>query len=151
MLQAGNKAPDFTVSDQDGNVISLHKYKGKKVALYFYPQDNTPTCTIQSCNLRDNIGSLKRKGIVVLGVSPDSVKKHKNFEHKFSLPFPLLADVDHKIIEAYGVWGEKKTFGREYMGVLRTTFLINKEGMIDHVIDKVTSADHAKQILDLWK
>ena len=151
MLQAGTKAPDFTVSDQDGNIISLHKYKGKKVALYFYPQDNTPTCTIQSCNLRDNIGSLKRKGIVVLGVSADSVKKHKNFEQKFSLPFPLLADVDHKIIDAYGVWGEKKTFGREYMGILRTTFLISKEGTIDHVIDKVASADHAKQILDLWK
>src|SRR6476661_2550790 len=123
-LKKGSKAPDFTVSDQDGNNVSLSDYKGKKVALFFYPKDNTPTCTEEACNLRDNISLLKKKGIAVLGISIDSVKKHKNFEKKFSLPFPLLADVDKKIVESYGVWAEKKLFGVTYMGILRTTFLI---------------------------
>ena len=150
-LKKGNKAPDFTVNDQDGNPVSLKDFKGKKVVLFFYPKDNTPTCTEQACNLRDNIAKLKRKGIVVLGVSVDSEKKHKNFEMKYSLPFPLLADVDHKLVNAYGVWGEKTLFGRKYMGIHRVSFLINEQGKIDHIIDKVKASDHAQQILDLWK
>lgn len=150
-LRKGSKAPDFSSTDQDGNTISLKEFKGKKVALYFYPQDNTPTCTDQACNLRDNIGKLKKHGIQVLGVSPDTERKHKNFEKKFSLPFPLLADTDHEIINAYGVWGEKTLFGRSYMGVHRVTFLINEEGKIAHIISKVKASDHAGQILELWK
>ncbi len=149
-LKKGSKAPAFTVKDQDGNEVSLKDFSGKKVALYFYPKDNTPTCTEQACNLRDNFSALKKKGIVVLGVSADTEKKHKNFETKFSLPFPLLADVDHKIIEAYGVWGEKTLFGRKYMGILRTTFLINEQGKIDHIIDDVKAKDHSAQILSAW-
>jgi len=149
-LKKGSKAPAFTVSDQDGNMVSLSDFKGKKVALFFYPKDNTPTCTQEACNLRDNISLLKKKGIVVLGISIDSVKKHKNFEKKFSLPFPLLADEDQKIVNAYGVWDWKTTFGITYMGTLRTTFLINEEGKIDHIIDKVESKNHAGQIVAAW-
>jgi peroxiredoxin Q/BCP len=150
MLQAGTPAPDFTVKDQDGNTVSLRDFKGKKVALYFYPKDNTPTCTEQACNLRDNISALKAKGITVLGVSVDSERKHQNFIKKFSLPFPLLADTDHKLVEAYGVWGEKTLFGRQYMGIHRVTFLIDKKGIIAHVIDKVASKNHTEQILKAW-
>lgn len=149
-LKEGSMAPDFSVKDQDGGVVSLKDFKGKKVALYFYPKDNTPTCTEQACNLRDNMALLQQKGIVVLGVSADSEKKHKNFEQKFSLPFPLLADTEHQLLEAYGVWGEKTMFGKKYMGIHRVTFLINEEGRIDHIIDKVTAADHARQIVDTW-
>ena len=149
-LKVGSKAPDFTVNDQDGNPVSLKDYKGQKVVLYFYPKDNTPTCTEQACNLRDNTALLARKGIQVIGVSADTERKHKNFERKFSLPFPLLADVDHKIIDAYGVWGEKMLFGRKYMGIYRFTFLINENGRIDHIIQKPEVQNHARQILDLW-
>lgn len=149
-LKKGSKAPDFTVNDQDGISHSLADYRGSKVALFFYPKDNTPTCTEQACNLRDNIGLLKKKGIQVLGVSVDSERKHKNFEKKYSLPFPLLADVDHKLVNAYGVWGEKTLFGRKYMGIHRVTFLIDESGKIDGIIDKVTAGDHAGQILKLW-
>ncbi len=147
-LRKGTKAPDFSLPDQNGDVLSLNDYKGKKLAIFFYPQDNTPTCTEQACNLRDNIFILKKKGVNVLGVSMDSVKKHKNFETKFSLPFSLLADVDGKMIKAYKVWGEKTTFGRTYMGILRTTYLINEEGKIAHVISKVKAKDHAQQIVE---
>jgi len=150
-LKKGSKAPDFMLNDQDGNPVSLKDFKGKKVALYFYPKDNTPTCTEQACNLRDNISLLKKKGIVVLGVSADSERKHKNFEKKFSLPFTLLADTEQKLINSYGVWGEKMLFGRKYMGILRTTFLINEQGKIDHIIEDVTARDHAQQIIDVWK
>jgi len=149
-LKKGSKAPDFTVNDQDGNPVSLKDFRGKKVALYFYPQDNTPTCTEQACNLRDNMSLLKKKGVTVLGVSNDSERKHKNFEKKYSLPFTLLADTDQKLVKAYGVWGEKTLFGRTYMGIHRVTFLINEEGKIDHIIDKVTARDHAQQIIDAW-
>jgi peroxiredoxin Q/BCP len=151
MLRPGSPAPDFSVQDQNGNTVSLRDFKGKKVALFFYPKDNTPTCTEQACNLRDNIAKLRKKGINVLGVSMDNVRKHKNFENKFSLPFPLLADVDKQLIEAYGVWGEKTLFGRKYMGIHRTTFLIGKDGRIEHVIDKVEAKDHAGQILKVWE
>lgn len=150
-LRKGTKAPDFSLPDQDGNIVSLNDFKGKKLAVYFYPKDNTPTCTEQACNLRDNIPKLKKAGIYVIGVSMDSEKRHKNFERKYSLPFPLLADVDGKMVKAYKVWGQKMLFGREYMGILRTTYLVNEEGKIAHVIDKVTAKDHARQILDLWK
>ncbi|HRO41945.1 MAG TPA: thioredoxin-dependent thiol peroxidase [Flavipsychrobacter sp.] len=149
-LKRGMKAPDFSVNDQDGNMVSLKDFKGKKLALYFYPKDNTPTCTEQACNLRDNISLLKKKGIVVLGVSVDCERKHKNFEKKFSLPFPLLADTEHQLVNAYGVWGEKMLFGRKYMGIHRVTFLINEQGKVDHVIDKVNAQDHAGQIIETW-
>lgn len=150
ILKKGRKAPPFNVSDQNGNIVSLRDYTGKKLVIFFYPKDNTPTCTQEACNLRDNISLLKKKGISVIGVSIDSVKKHKNFEKKFSLPFPLLADVNKEMVEAYGVWGQKKLFGVEYMGILRTTFLINEDGKIAHIIEKVESKNHAQQILDTW-
>ena len=149
-LKPGSPAPDFTVKDQNGKDVSLHDFKGKKVVIYFYPKDDTPTCTTQACNLRDNIAGLKRKGIVVLGVSMDTEKKHKRFEQKFNLPFPLLADTDRKIIDAYQIWGEKMLFGRTYMGIRRHTFLINEKGIIDHIIDKVEAKNHTAQILELW-
>lgn len=149
-LQAGVKAPDFTVNNQNNEPVSLHDFKGQKVALFFYPKDNTPGCTEQACNMRDNIAALKAKGIVVLGVSVDSERKHKNFEKKFSLPFPLLADTEHKMVDAYQVWGEKKFWGKTYMGIYRTTFLIDEKGKIAHVIEDVDTADHASQILATW-
>lgn len=149
-LKQGDKAPAFTAQDQNGATHKLSDYKGKKVALYFYPKDNTATCTKEACNLRDNFEALKAKNIVVLGVSPDGAKSHKKFETKFTLPFTLLADEDKKIITAYGLWAMKKLYGRDYMGVLRTTFLINEKGKIDHIIEKVNSAEHSRQILELW-
>ncbi|CAD5252724.1 MULTISPECIES: thioredoxin-dependent thiol peroxidase [unclassified Imperialibacter] len=146
-LKAGDKAPDFEVSDQNGKTVKLSDFQGKKVVLYFYPQDNTPTCTVEACNLRDNFSALKAKGYEVLGVSPDSAKKHTNFIKKFSLPFTLLADTDNKIIESYGLWAEKQMFGKKYMGVLRTTFIIDEKGIIERIIDDVKSKEHAEQIL----
>src|SRR5215510_10649779 len=129
-LQEGNKAPSFKGKDQNGNQVSLADYKGKKVVLFFYPEDDTPTCTIQACNLRDNYSLLKQNGFEVLGVSPDDEKSHKKFEKKFSLPFTLIADPKHKILEKYGVWDQKQMFGHQYMGVLRTTFVIDEKGTI---------------------
>ena len=149
-LKPGSPAPDFTVKDQNGKEVSLSQFKGKKVVIYFYPKDDTPTCTTQACNLRDNIAGLKRKGIVVLGVSMDTEKKHKKFEQKYNLPFQLLADTDRKITDAYEIWGEKMLFGRKYMGIRRHTFLINENGIIDHIIDKVEAKNHTAQILELW-
>lgn len=149
-LQPGDKAPAFTATDQDGKKISLKNFKGNKVVLYFYPTDDTPTCTTEACNLRDNFADLKQKGIIVLGVSPDDQKSHKKFETKYSLPFPLLSDPDLKMHKAYDVWAQKTLFGHTYMGTLRTTFLINEKGNIDHIIEKVRSKDHSKQILAVW-
>ncbi|GGM99781.1 peroxiredoxin [Dyadobacter beijingensis] len=146
-LQVGDPAPAFSAKDQDGKEVKLSDFKGEKVVLYFYPKDSTPTCTNQACNLRDNHELLLKKGYKVLGVSPDSEKSHQRFIKKYSLPFPLLADTEHKMIEAYGVWGEKTTFGRTYMGVLRTTFVINKKGIIEEIISKVESSKHTDQIL----
>jgi peroxiredoxin Q/BCP len=148
-LKEGDKAPAFTAKDQDGNTVSLSDYKGKNVILYFYPQDDTPTCTKEACNYRDNYQSLLSKGFAVIGVSFDTEKSHKKFIKKYSLPFPLIADTDKKIIEAYGVWGEKTTFGRTYMGTFRTTFVIDKKGVITHVIRKVESGKASQQVLDL--
>jgi thioredoxin-dependent peroxiredoxin len=149
-LQAGDKAPEITAQDQDGKTFTLGALRGKKVALYFYPKDDTPTCTTQACNLRDNIALLKRKKITVVGVSTDPEKKHQKFRTKHALPFTLLADTDQRIVTDYGVWGEKKLYGRAYMGTHRTTFLINEDGNIAHIIDKVVSADHAAQIIATW-
>lgn len=150
LLKQGDKAPAFTANDQDGKVHSLKDYKGKKVVLYFYPKDDTETCTKEACNLRDNFAALKKKGIVVLGVSADNEKSHKKFEKKYSLPFTLLVDTEKKIINSYEVWAEKKFMGRTYMGILRTTFLINESGKIDHIIEKVESKNHTAQIVEIW-
>jgi peroxiredoxin Q/BCP len=151
LIETNSTAPDFTANDQNGNPVSLSSYKGKKVALFFYPKDNTPGCTAEACNMRDNFALLKKKGIVVIGVSTDNEKSHKKFEQKYQLPFTLIADTDQKIVNDYGVWGLKKFMGREFMGTHRVTFLINEKGIIEHIIDKVNSKDHTAQILDLWK
>lgn len=149
-LTEGKKAPAFTGKDQNGNPVSLSDYKGKKIVLYFYPEDDTPTCTVQACNLRDNFGLLKKNGFVVLGVSPDAEKKHKKFEAKYDLPFTLIADADHKIIDKYGVWGEKQLYGRTYMGLHRTTFLIDDKGIILKIFLKPKSKQHTEEILNAW-
>src|SRR6478752_2321170 len=132
-LAAGMKAPAFKSKDQNGNTVSLADYKGKRLVLYFYPEDDTPTCTIQACNLRDNYSLLKKNGFKVIGVSPDAEDKHRKFREKYDLPFTLLADPQHKIIEKYGVWGEKNLYGRKYMGIHRTTFVINEKGIIKKI------------------
>jgi len=146
-LKEGMKAPAFKGKDQDGNTISLADYKGKKLVLYFYPADLTPTCTVQACNLRDNFGLLKHNGFEVVGISPDDEKQHKKFETKHELPFPLIADVNHAIIDKYGVWGEKQLYGRKYMGLHRTTFVIDEKGVIRKVFLKPKSKQHAEEIL----
>lgn len=151
MLKEGDKTPAFKGVDQNGKVLSLKDFKGKKLVLYFYPQDMTETCTIQACNIRDNFGLLKKNGITIIGISPDPVALHKKFESKFQLPFPLIADTDHSIIDAFGVWGEKQLFGRKYMGLLRTTFLIDEKGIIRKVINKPKSKQHVEEILEAWK
>jgi peroxiredoxin Q/BCP len=146
-LKEGDKAPAFIAKDQNGNKVSLSELKGKKVVLYFYPEDDTPTCTIQACNLRDNYALLKKNGFEVLGVSPNDEKSHKKFETKFSLPFTLLADPDHVIINKYGVWGEKQMFGNKYMGVHRTTFVINEKGIISKIFLRPKNKQHAEEIV----
>ena len=151
ILAEGIKAPSFTGKDQDGKKISLADFKGKKVVLYFYPQDNTPTCTLQACNLRDNFSALQKEGIVVIGVSPDEEAKHKKFETKFELPFTLLADPELDIIKKYGVWGGKSMYGKSYMGLLRTTFLIDENGIIKKIFSKPKSKEHSEEILKAWK
>ena len=150
-LTEGDKAPAFKSKDQNGKAISLSDFKGKKLALYFYPEDDTPTCTIEACNLRDNYSLLKKNGIVVLGVSPDDEKKHKKFEQKFDLPFTLVVDIDKKIIDKYGVWGEKNLYGRKYMGLHRTTFLIDEKGVIKKIFKKPRSKMHSEEILKAWE
>jgi thioredoxin-dependent peroxiredoxin len=150
ILQAGDRAPDFEGIDQDGNRISLADFARSKLVLFFYPQDDTPTCTIQACNLRDNYTLLKNAGIAVLGISPDSVTRHKKFEEKYNLPFSLVADPDHQIIDRYGVWGEKQLYGRKYMGLHRTTFLVNGEGTILKVFLRPKNKQHAAEILEFF-
>jgi peroxiredoxin Q/BCP len=150
MLAEGKKAPSFKGKDQNGKTISLADFKGQQVVLYFYPQDDTPTCTVQACNLRDNFGLLRNKGFAIIGVSPDEVAKHKKFETKHELPFTLIADPELAIIEKYGVWGEKSMYGKKYMGLLRTTFLIDKNGVIKKIFNKPKSKEHAKEILEAW-
>jgi thioredoxin-dependent peroxiredoxin len=146
-LKRGDKAPDFEVEDQDGKIIRLSDMKGKKVVLYFYPKDDTPTCTTESCNLRDNYAKLMRKGYEVIGVSNDTVRSHKKFQKKYKLPFRLAADVDRKIVTAYDVWGEKMLFGRIYDGIHRITYIISERGIIEDVITDVDSDAHTEQIL----
>ena len=149
-LIEGSKAPAFKGKDQNGKPVSLADYKGKKVVLYFYPEDDTPTCTVQACNLRDNFGLLKKNGSIVLGVSPDEEKKHKKFEAKYNLPFTLIADANHTIIDKYGIWGEKQIYGRTYMGLHRTTFLIDEKGVIRKIFLKPKSKQHTEEILKAW-
>ncbi|GAA4104042.1 thioredoxin-dependent thiol peroxidase [Mucilaginibacter panaciglaebae] len=146
---AGSKAPDFTANDQNRNTVSLSDFRGKTVILYFYPKDDTPGCTAEACDFRDNYQSLISKGFEVIGVSTDDEKSHKKFVTKHNLPFPLIADIDHSIVEAYGVWGEKNMYGKKYMGTLRTTFIIDADGVITHVIDKVDTKASSQQVLDL--
>ena len=146
-LKAGDKAPTFTGKDQNGNKISLADYKGKKIVLYFYPEDDTPACTTQACNIRDNYSLLKKKGITILGISPDDIEKHQKFIDKYNLPFPLLADPEMKIIHKYGVWGEKNLYGRKYMGIHRNTFVINEDGTIVKVFLKPRNKAHVEEIL----
>ena len=148
-LKEGDKAPDFTAKDQNGNTVSLADYKGKNIILYFYPKDDTPGCTAEACSFRDNYQSLIGQGFAVIGVSTDDEKSHKKFETKYSLPFPLIADTDKKIVEDYGVWVEKNMYGKKYMGTARTTFLINKDGIINSVIEKVNTTNSSQQVLDL--
>ncbi len=145
------KAPAFKGIDQDGKTISLSNFKGKKVVLYFYPEDMTPTCTIQACNLRDNFSLLKKNGITIIGISPDDPKKHKKFQEKFELPFTLIADPGHSIIDKYGVWGEKQLYGRKYMGLHRTSFLINEKGIVKKIFLKPRSKQHAEEIMAAWE
>ncbi len=149
-LTEGQKAPAFKGPDQNGKPVSLSGLKGKKIVLYFYPQDNTPTCTEQACNLRDNFGLLKNKGFTVIGISPDEIEKHKKFKEKFQLPFSLIADPGHTIIDKYGVWGEKQLYGRKYMGLHRTTFLIDEKGVIRKIFLKPKSKNHTDEILRSW-
>jgi len=148
-LKAGDKAPDFTSKDQNGEEVSLANFKGKTVILYFYPKDDTPGCTAEACDFRDNYQSLIGKGYEVIGVSTDDSKSHKKFETKYSLPFPLIADEDKSINEAYGVWAEKNNYGKKYMGTVRTTFIIDADGIIKQVIEKVDTKNASQQVLDL--
>ena len=146
-LKVGDPAPDFEVNDQDGNPVKLSDYKGKKVVLYFYPKDNTPGCTAEACNLRDNYVALQNAGYEVLGVSTDSEKSHQKFIEKQNLPFKLLSDTEKQIHEKYGTWVEKSMYGKKYMGTARSTFLINEEGNLEEIIGKVKTKDHTAQIL----
>jgi peroxiredoxin Q/BCP len=149
ILKSGDKAPEFSSFDQNGKPIKLSDFKGKKLILYFYPKDNTSGCTAEACSLRDGYEQLANLGYEVIGVSPDSEKSHQGFIKKYELPFRLIADTDQKVANLFGVWAEKKMYGRSYMGILRTTFLINEKGVIAHVISKVSTGDHVKQILEI--
>ncbi len=149
-LKTGDKAPLFLAKDQNGNEISLEDLKGKKVILYFYPKDNTPGCTAQACSLRDGYDDLLAAGFVVVGVSPDSEKSHQNFTEKHDLPFHLITDTEKELMQKYGAWGEKKMYGKTYEGVIRTTFIISEDGIIEHVIPKVNTKNHASQIMALY-
>jgi len=146
-LNIGQKAPDFKGEDQQGNIIALDDFKGDKLILYFYPKDDTPGCTAEACNLRDNYKMWLSKGYKVLGISPDNQKSHQKFIAKYHLPFPLISDTENKIIKAYGAWGLKKMYGREYEGLLRTTFIIDEDGKIENIFKKVDTKEHTKQIL----
>jgi peroxiredoxin Q/BCP len=146
-LKVGDKAPEFSVKDQDGNTVNLSDFKGKKLVLFFYPKASTPGCTAEACNLRDNWERFQEKGYAILGVSADTQKKQSNFKNKYEFPFPLLADEDKEVIQAYGVWGPKKFMGKEYEGIHRTTFIINENSEIEEVIKKVKTKAHTDQIL----
>ncbi len=147
-LKVGDKVPNFTVNNQDGNPVSLSDFKGKKLVVFFYPKANTPGCTAEACNLKDNYKELQNKGFELLGVSADFEQRQANFKNKYSFPFHLLADEDKIVINSFGVWGEKKFMGRVYDGIHRKTFVVNEDGIVEHVIDKVKTKDHASQILE---
>ncbi len=147
-LKVGDKAPNFEAYDEQGNIVKLSDYKGKKLVVFFYPKANTPTCTVEACNLRDEYAVLQEQGYEIIGVSADTQKKQSNFKKKFNFPYPLLADVDKEVINAFGVWGEKKFMGRTFDGIHRLTFVVNEEGIIEKVIDKVKAKIHATQILE---
>lgn len=149
-LKIGDKAPLFEANDQNGTVIRLADFLGRKIVLYFYPKDNTPGCITQACNIRDGFSLLQAKGIAVMGISVDDEKSHKRFEEKYQLPFTLIADVDKSIVEKYGLWGVKKFMGKEFMGTNRTTFLIDEHGNVAHIIEKVDTKNHTQQILEKW-
>jgi peroxiredoxin Q/BCP len=146
-IESGIPAPDFELPDESGTLRRLSEFRGKPVVLYFYPKDDTPGCTAEACNFRDDYSAYEKAGVEILGVSPDSVKSHAKFKQKFGLPFPLLADEGHRVCDLYGVWGLKKMMGREYMGVLRTTFLIDEDGQILRVFEKVKPAEHSAELL----
>ena len=148
-LKVGDKVPEFSAKDQDGNTINLSDYAGKKLIVFFYPRANTPTCTNEACNLNENMKPLSKAGYEVLGVSEDSQRKQTNFREKFGFEYPLIADEDHTVIDAFGVWGPKKFMGREFDGIHRTTFILDENGVVAHVIDKVKAKQHAEQILEL--
>ena len=148
MLKIGDKAPDFKGVDQDGNELSLSMFKGRKLVLYFYPKDNTPGCTAEACNLRDNYQEFLAKNYAIIGVSADSESSHKKFIEKFDLPFPLLADTDKKVLKAYDAWGKKQMYGKEYDGILRKTFVRSEEGLVEKIIEKVKTKDHSIQIFE---
>ena len=150
-LKVGQTAPYFEGIDQNGNMVKLTSYLGKKVVLYFYPKDNTPGCTAEACNLRDNYSEYLKKGFVVIGVSGDNEKSHKKFAEKFQLPFPLIADTSKKILNDYAVWGEKSLYGKIFAGIYRTTFIIDEKGKIENVISKVDTKEHTNQIFGLYK
>lgn len=151
MLEVGTKAPEFTLPDQNGEMHTLSEYKGKKVILYFYPKDNTAGCTKQACGFAERYPQIEAKGAVVIGISKDSVKSHKNFETKYELPFTLLSDPELQAIQAYDVWKEKKNYGKVYMGIVRTTYLIDEDGVIIKAMDKVKAADNPQQMLEELK
>ncbi|MDR0714980.1 MAG: thioredoxin-dependent thiol peroxidase [Bacteroidales bacterium] len=146
-LAIGDKAPDFKGIKQDGKEISLNDFRGRKLVLYFYPKDNTGGCTAEACSLRDAYDDFQDKGYAIVGVSPDNERSHTGFILKHRLPFPLIADSNHAIAELYGVWGEKKLYGKTYMGILRTTFVIDEKGIIEHIVEKVDTKNHAAQLL----
>lgn len=148
-LNEGDKAPEFNAMDQEGNPVSLKDFKGKKVILYFYPKDDTPGCTAEACDFRDNYTSLQSKGFEVIGVSPDTEAKHSKFIHKYDLPFTLIADTEKEVIQAYGVWGKKKFMGREYDGIHRSTFIISEDGKIEKIIKKVKTKASSAQVLEV--
>ena len=151
MLQEGTAAPDFTLEVSGGGTESLSDYRGQTVVLYFYPKDDTPGCTTEACNFRDDYSEIMAAGAVVLGVSPDSVKSHDKFTLKYELPFPLLSDPDHQVAQLYGAWGEKKMFGRTYMGILRSTFIIDEQGIIVKVFPKVRPKVHSEEVLEVLR
>ena len=148
LLAEGSKAPAFKGINEKGETIKLSDFKGQKLVLYFYPKDSTPGCTAEACDLRDNYNTLIKQGYAVVGVSPDSPKSHTKFIEKYELPFSLIADEDHSIADAFGAWGEKSMYGKKYMGILRSTFIINEQGIIERVIEKVNTKAHAKQVLE---
>jgi peroxiredoxin Q/BCP len=151
MPEVGKKAPDFSLQDQDGNKVSLKDFKGKKVVLYFYPKDNTSGCTKEACNFRDDFPKFKKTAAVILGVSPDTVESHKNFTAKYNLPFKLLSDEDKKVLKKYDVWKEKSMYGRKYMGVVRTTYIIDENGKIKNVFNKVKVDGHNSELMEALK